>query len=47
MDNKHIHYKLLKFGNGWVISWNTLMACDYLSSLGLKLIHASKRGLYK
>ena len=36
---------LLKFGNGWVISYHTLNGCHYLSMLGLKLIHASKRDL--
>ena len=33
--------QLLKFGNGKVISFDTLLACDYLSMLGLKLIYAS------
>ena len=33
----------LKFGNGKVISPNTLLACDYLTMLWFKLIHISKR----
>ena len=36
----------LKFRNGWVISSpKNYWACDYLSMLGLKLIHVSKMGL--
>ena len=34
----------LKFGNGQVISSHTLLACDYLSMLGLKLNHVGKMG---
>ena len=34
----------LKFGNGYVISSDTLLGLWYLSMVGLKLIHASKRG---
>ena len=33
----------LKFGNGYIISPTLYWACDYLSMLGLKLIHASQR----
>ena len=33
----------LKFGNGYVISSLTLLACEYISMLGLKLIHVSER----
>ena len=34
----------LKFRNGWVISPTLYQACNYLSMLGLKLNHVSKRG---
>ena len=34
----------LKFGNGWAIWSHIYWACDYLSMLGLKLDHVSKRG---
>ena len=34
----------LKFWNGWVISHTPYWACNYLSMLGLKLIHVTKRG---
>ena len=33
----------LKFGNGELISSHTLLACSYLSLVGLKFIHVSKR----
>ena len=36
--------KLLKLENGSVISSHILVACDYISMLGLKLIHFSERG---
>ena len=34
----------LKFNNGWVISSDTFWACNYLSKLGLQLIHISESG---
>ena len=37
----------LEFRNGWVISSHSYWACDYLFMLGLKLIHASKRGYWQ
>ena len=33
----------LQFVNGQVISPNTFYGCDYLSMLGLNIIHVSKR----
>ena len=35
---------LLKFENGYVISSQTLYVCNYISILGLKLIHVTKMG---
>ena len=35
----------LKFGNWQVISSHIYNGCDYLSLLGLRLIHVSKRGI--
>ena len=37
----------LKFRNGLVISSHTSWWCNYLSMLGLKLIHITKRGHWK
>ena len=37
----------LKFGNGSIISPTLNWACDYLSKLGLRLVHVSKRGSMK
>ena len=41
MENNYSHYKV----QGWINSLTTLnWVCDYLSVLGLKLNHVSKRG---